>query len=304
MSWLRRLTLTLGLNLLLWQPITWADTITTPHSQQSYDAPAVIEQLRPATVVYLGETHDSQADHNAQLQILQALYAQNPNLAVGMEMFQRPFQSALDQYLAGEISADELRQASEYDQRWGFPWEFYEPIVAFAKAHNLPVIALNTPTEVTRQVARTGLASLAPEQFEWIPPLSEISTDNEAYRELIRPIYEEIHQGRTGAGDSFEFFLQAQVLWDETMAEAIAQFVRANPERQLVVIVGQGHLVYGYGIPDRVARRLHDLPNVSQQTVLLNPIAEFNTGADEAIADWLWHTDSTDTPASPSGDRP
>jgi len=34
--------------------------------------------------------------------------------------------------------------------------------------------------------------------------------------------------------------------WDETMAEE-SQFLKANPDYQ--VVVRQGHIVYGYGIP-------------------------------------------------------
>jgi len=44
-------------------------------------------------------------------------------------------------------------------------------------------------------------------------------------------------------------------LWDETMAESAAKYMQANPEKTFVVIAGNGHLEYGYGIPDRVKRR-------------------------------------------------
>jgi uncharacterized iron-regulated protein len=284
----RFLAIALGLNLVLVQPMAYGQEIIAPGSPEVYQASELYDQLQNANVVYLGETHDSAADHQAQQQIVQALYDRKPQLAIGLEMVQRPYQPVLDRYLAGDITLDELRRLSDYDQRWGFPWEYYAPILQFAQAHGLPVVALNTPTEVTRQVARAGLESLTPEQFEWIPPLDEISTENDAYRQMIQPIYEEIHQGRTGSGASFEYFMQAQVLWDETMAEAIAQFVQANPDRLLIVLVGQGHLVYDYGIPDRVERRLQTMADFSQQTLLLNPLDDLQSESDAAIADWFW----------------
>ncbi|CAD5971707.1 hypothetical protein PCC9214_03858 [Planktothrix tepida] len=42
---------------------------------------------------------------------------------------------------------------------------------------------------------------------------------------------------------------QAQILWDETMADAIVNFVKNNPDFQVIVLAGQGHIVYGYGVP-------------------------------------------------------
>ncbi|NJN59721.1 MAG: ChaN family lipoprotein, partial [Leptolyngbyaceae cyanobacterium SL_5_9] len=147
-------------------------------SVQTHNVQAALQDLFQADVVYLGETHDSLTDHQAQLQIIQALHGQNPRMAIALEMFQRPYQSVLDRYLAGEISAVELRQQSEFDQRWGFSWAYYEPILEFAKDNGLPVIALNTPTEITRRVADKGLGGLLESDRQWIPPVSEIRTDN------------------------------------------------------------------------------------------------------------------------------
>ena len=115
-----------------------------------------IEQLQTANVVYLGETHDSESDHQHQLAIIQALFNHKSRLAIGMEMFQRPAQPLLDRYLAGKISATELRQQTEFDKRWGYKWEYYAPILEFAKAKQLKLIALNTPTEITRKAAKNG----------------------------------------------------------------------------------------------------------------------------------------------------
>ena len=39
-------------------------------------------------------------------------------------MFQRPDQSVLDQYIAGKITEEQLVEQSDYEERWGFPWEY------------------------------------------------------------------------------------------------------------------------------------------------------------------------------------
>ncbi|MCU0552234.1 MAG: ChaN family lipoprotein [Leptolyngbya sp. Prado105] len=271
----------------LWTVPAQAQTISpsvtvSSFSQSNLDPQTVIKQLAKSRVIYLGETHDSKEDHDAQMELIKALHAQNPKLAIGMEMFQRPFQSGLDRYLAGALTEEMLREFTEYDKRWGFPWEFYAPIIAFAKDNKLPVIALNTPTEVTRKVSREGLDSLTVEEKRYIPPIAEIRLEPDRYRDRLREIFDSFHH-RKGNNRGFDRFFQAQVLWDETMAEAIVQFLKQNPDRQIIVLVGQGHVVYGDGIPSRVARRM---PKIQQSTVLLNPSEEMLR--ESAIADYFW----------------
>lgn len=262
--------------------------IVSLRSQKTYTPEAILQILAKADVVYLGETHDSEADHAAQLAILQTLDRLHPRLVIGMEMFQRPYQSVLDHYLAGKLTEAELQDRTQYQQRWGYPWEFYAPILRLAKARQRPVIALNAPTEVTRKVARSGLSSLTLAERRFIPPTSAIALEPASYREHIRRMYDEMHQGK-GNHTSFERFFQAQVLWDETMAERIAQVLQQQPGSLVVVMVGQGHLVSGYGIPGRVTRRLPSNSTLRQFSILLNPPPEIEQ-TQGAIADYFWYS--------------
>jgi uncharacterized iron-regulated protein len=245
---------------------------------------AAFQTLQQADVVYLGERHDRTADHAAQLEIIQGLYAENPDLAIGLEMFQRPFQPVIDRYLAGDLSEADLVEQTQYLERWGFPWEFYAPVLRFAQENEVPVLALNAPSEITRQIARSGLASLEGDDFRYIPPIDEIDISNTDYQALVADAF-----GAHGSHGNFNFdnFFAAQVTWDETMAMTIADFKTEHPETQVVVLAGNGHVVYGYGIPDRVARRLD--PDLTQQIVLLNPIEAFED-AGGAIADVFWYS--------------
>jgi uncharacterized iron-regulated protein len=245
----------------------------------------IVKQLQAAQVVYLGETHDRESDRQQQLAIMQRLLRQNPRLAIGMEMFQRQMQPIVDRYLAGKITSDELRIQTEFDKRWGYKWASYAPILEFAKAHRLPVTALNTPTEITQKAAKQGLESLTPAELQYIPPITEIDRSNVEYRQMILGSYQQ-HAGIVSiSSKSFDRFYTAQLLWDETMAERVANFVKQNPDRQKIVIAGSSHIIYGYGIPDRVRRRMSNKSGFSQKTVLLS---------DEGIlsspqpADFIW----------------
>jgi uncharacterized iron-regulated protein len=243
----------------------------------------ILGDLKTADIIYLGETHDRPQDHAAQLAIIENLQAYNPRLAIAFEMFQRPYQIYLDRFLTGKITESELREKTEYEQRWGFDWQFYAPILRFAQAHKLPLIALNTPTEITRKVAQEGLDSLSTSEMTYIPPKSEISTDNGEYRQRILAVYQQ-HTG--GKSQGFEGFFLAQVLWDETMADAIAKFHQTHSQYQIIVLAGKGHIAYGYGIPDRVRRRLGD--QIEQKTVLLGEDAQNWPTEANAVADYFW----------------
>jgi uncharacterized iron-regulated protein len=256
-------------NTIVVMPTANAAPVAPDNVRFSAQQQGMINQLRTANVIYLGETHDRDSDHQQQLAIIRALFQHNPRLAIGMEMFQRPAQPLLDRYLAGEITADELRQQSEFAKRWGYKWEYYAPILEFAKANRLPLIALNTPTEITRKAAKQGLESLTPAELQFIPPIAEIDRSNTKYQQIILTSYQQ-HAGIVSiASKSFDRFYTAQLLWDETMAERVANFVKQNPNYQTIVIAGSSHINYGYGIPDRVLRRV-GTSKFSQKTILLS----------------------------------
>jgi uncharacterized iron-regulated protein len=73
------------------------------------------------------------------------------------------------------------------------------------------------------------------------------------------------------------------------MAARIARAVKQDPDRLVVVLVGQGHVAYGDGIPNRVSRRLQSQLNqpFQQFSVLLNPSPE-QSQQGPAIADYVW----------------
>ena len=215
--------------------------------------------LKQNDVIYLGENHDNPQHHAQQLELIEQLQqADDVNLAIGMEMFQRPFQPIIDRYLNREISEAELRKQTEYDTRWGFDWNFYAPILRYARAKQIQAIALNTPEEITHKVAQTGIESLKGSDFRYIPPLTEIDLDNREYRRATAEIYLQHVAAGQGNSTDLDNFFAAQVLWDETMAEAIALHYQNNPQAKIVVLVGKAHVMNDYAIPDRVTRRIKD----------------------------------------------
>ena len=246
---------------------------------------AIIPRLAEKQVVFVGETHDQFGHHLAQLEIIRGLHAIHDDLVIGMEYFQVPFQQALDAYVAGESTEKELLKQTEYFERWRFDYRLYRPILRYAREHHIPLIALNIPAEINRQVARSGIESLSAAQRAQIP--QDIDRSDEAYHERLRAVFE-THRERGMAPGSFDYFVESQLLWDESMAETAAKYLRAHPERRMVILAGSGHLLYGSGIPRRLLRRVP-----MDSAIVINAAVDIT---DPQMADFLLFPTQTTLP--------
>jgi membrane-associated protease RseP (regulator of RpoE activity) len=74
---------------------------------------------------------------------------------------------------------------------------------------------------------------------------------DEDYKRSLKEIFDQ--HGNQGFGN-FNYFYQSQILWDETMAHSVDEFLKQNPDYQIVVLAGVGHIMYGSGIPKRAYR--------------------------------------------------
>lgn len=245
----------------------------------------LIPALADSRVVLIGETHDRLEHHLVQLEILRGLHAIDPQIAIGMEAFQQPFQRHLDDYVAGKLSERELLRESEYYERWRFDFRLYAPILRFAREHELPLIALNLPVEITRKVGKEGIEALSDEERAEIP--EEIDRSDAEYEGRLEEVFERHPRIE---GRSFERFLEVQLLWDEGMAERAAGFLESHPEYRFVILAGSGHIAYGSGIPRRLVRRIP----ASTAVVLVGWEGEFEPG----LGDYLLLTQERDLPAA------
>ena len=203
-------------------------------------------------VVYVGEGHDQAAHHAFQAKVLDAVTkdARGP-IAFGLEMFYKPYQSVLDDYVAGTIDEKTMLEKTEWKTRWGYHWEMYAPMLRICRERKIPVIALNAPKEITRTVSQKGLDGLTTEQRATLPPLD--MTDA-AHRAFVKRAFE--GHGPGMKPEVFERFYTSMVIWDEVMSSSVADWLqKAGDGARMVVIAGNGHIADRYGIPSRAARK-------------------------------------------------
>jgi len=160
----------------------------------------------------------------------------------------------VDDYLAGRIDEYAFLKKTEYFSRWRYDYNLYKPIIDYLKQQRIPLIALNIQGDLTRKVAREGMYDLPDNQKKQLP--SDMNFSNETYRKDLNKVFV-VHNNQEDLKD-FNYFLQAQMVWDEGMAESAYGFLANHPEHKMVILAGNGHVRHKYGIPDRLYRRNHE----------------------------------------------
>src|SRR6187549_1970408 len=106
------------------------------------DFEVMLADLARADAVFVGEQHDDPNTHRLELAIVEGLTGRGIQVVVSLEMFERDVQPSLDRYTGGDTTEQQFLKESR-------PWPAYatdyRPLVEFAKAHKLPVIAANVP---------------------------------------------------------------------------------------------------------------------------------------------------------------
>ena len=233
-----------------------------------------IDQINEARVILVGETHTRYDHHMVQLEILKQLHQQSPNLALGVEWFQQPYQQHLDAFIAGEITEKEMLHLTGYFERWRYDYRLYRPIILYAREHSIPIVALNASRELTRALSKSGFDDLSDELKEQLPESYDWS--DKAYETRLRTIFE-AHPDYPG---EFEDFLRGQLTWDESMAERAVKYLLKNPDSRMLILAGSGHIAYGSGIPNRIKRRA----DLEQFSIL---VSEDLLTVSDKIADYL-----------------
>jgi uncharacterized iron-regulated protein len=238
------------------------------------------DRLLDVDLVCVGESHDSELNHRVQLEIIKALYARDERLGVGMEMFQRPFQAALDRYVRGEGTEEDFLKATEYRQRWGFDWGLYRPIVDFCRRNGVAVAALNAPRELTRRISRVGVKGLNDEEKG---QLGSVDFHVKEHRDYWYEKLAKMHGQKNPTEEQKERSYEVMTTWDGYMAASAARFQQERRLRRLVVLAGSGHIDRGFGIPDRAAKETGGKAATVHVAVGGDPAKEFA----EAVADYI-----------------
>jgi len=213
----------------------------------------MVDILATQRIVYVGETHDNINAHHMQLEILKALWDRHPGkVAVGMEMLKRSSQKTADQWVSGQLDEKELVRTWLDD--WSNDFSYYRDILLYVRDHGIPLVALRASDAWMAAVKDDAekdhtSAAMADEEAA----LPEMDLGDAYHRSHIKAVFEK----HPSSEQDFEAFYKVQVLWDESMAQSIHDYLvkEEGQDRQMVVFAGVQHVEHGFGIPRRVFRR-------------------------------------------------
>jgi len=214
----------------------------------------MMEILSGARLVSVGETHDNLNDQRVELTVVRELHRRFPGkVAVGMEMFREPQQGILDRWVQGELTELEFLKASKWYETWGYDFGAYRDLLLFAKENRIDVIALNPSKDLQQAVRGSGLDNVPEDLRRKLP---EIDDTDPWQREVLRGVFGG-HAGHGGGDDSFASFYRVQLLWEETMAQRVVDYLKSprGEGKRMVTITGGWHVKYGFGLPKKVLRR-------------------------------------------------
>jgi uncharacterized iron-regulated protein len=213
----------------------------------------IIESLKDADVVFLGENHDDPVAHYLQNEIFRRAFEQHGKeraVALSLEMFERDVQTVIDEYLKDLISENHFLLSS---RAWGNYKTDYKPLVEFAKTNRLEVIAANAPRRYVNMVSRSGrdsLNNLSSEAKRWLAPLP-YGEASDAYARKFNALMGQTSDSVTPVKHSP--MLNAQALWDATMAFSISEYLKRAKKRKPLVV----HLNGGFHTENRLGTPEH-----------------------------------------------
>jgi uncharacterized iron-regulated protein len=198
-------------------------------------------------LVLIGETHDNPDHHRLQLELIEAIVRAGRRPAVAMEQFDREHQAALDRARAERPGdAGYVADAGQFDRR-GWEWPFYEPIVAAALRHDLPLVAANLSRRDAFAVIERGYDGLG----EGVPArLGLAQPFGTAEAAAIETAVREGHCGKLPES-VVPRMAAAQRARDAVMADALL----ARASAGAVLIAGNGHVRRDLGVPLHLATR-------------------------------------------------
>ena len=235
----------------------------------------MMADLKTVRVIYIGEQHTSTAHHAIQLKIMEELAKEDIPLSIGMEMFAVPYQPILDQWYRGKLEQEAFLEKVHWYASWGYPFSLYEDILNFAKVHQTKVVALNILFHIPPKISIGGIDNLLPEEKAHLP--SKVDTTISEHRAFLESTFK---KHNIPSMKKFDYFYSAQCVWEDKMAESIVENLGQS---RMVVILGNGHVIHKFGVPNRAFSRT----NVNFRTIYLAPTG---SETDLTYGDYIWVT--------------
>lgn len=251
---------------------------------------SIIDEAGTAEVLFLGELHDDAVGHAVQAEIFRRVvdkYSSKRSVALSLEMFERDVQVVLDEYLRGQITESHFLLSS---RPWGNYKTDYRPLVELAKEKGLSVIAANAPRRYVNMVSRGGRAkldSLSDDAKRWLPKLP-YAEPSAAYAAKFKALMGPSAEAQMGIDN----ILASQALWDASMADAIARFLKKRENGLVIHLNGSFHSEKRLGAVEHLGKYVPKARSIVITARYEDDIATFDSAKHGGIGDFVILTDA------------
>jgi uncharacterized iron-regulated protein len=197
----------------------------------------LLQRLRAADYVLLGEQHDNIVHHQRRGELLTAL---GPGVPVVAEHMTR------GQAVLNGPSLLPRLEAAGFDAK-GWRWPLHEALFAAAAAPGRMLVGGNAPREQVREVARKGEAAL-PDDLKAVALAAPLSQAGQSALDA------DLVQGHCGmlSGERLVGMRWAQRARDSAMWISLQQAAQAQG-KPAVLVAGNGHVRSDYGVAQLIA---------------------------------------------------
>lgn len=102
----------------------------------------LVGELARCEILLIGDFHALQQSQKAQLRVLKSIPSSRPVL-LAVEFLEARHQKFVDRFLEGHLSERDFLKAVQWQKSWGFPWEYYRPLLRWAQKRKVRVVGLN-----------------------------------------------------------------------------------------------------------------------------------------------------------------
>ena len=220
----------------------------------------LFEKVSEADAVVFGELHG----HPVGLPVAAAIWEdmlrvrdRDETPALLLEFFERDQQLAIDDYVADLIDEDTFKERASR-RASSYPDGHRDMLEATKEAGGV-VIAANAPRRYVRLARIEGydlLRSMTPAQramFELPPTEGGPDAYRERFTEIMGGMRSTDGSGKPQPGMGVMDFLRAQLVWDATMADSVADALKAG-HKPVALVIGRFHVAFDGATVEYVRR--------------------------------------------------
>jgi len=248
----------------------------------------IARRCAASDVVFFGEQHSDAVCNAVAAQVFHGLLQRSRPAALAMEFFERDTQAALDAYLAGQSDEAAFITATRQNRDYLLA---HRPLVELCRTAGAPILAANAPRRLVREFRMSKMPfdafrkSRSAEDQRWLPRASEHLAGPYFQRFLeavkdhptapptptsgpaLLPLTEAggaaiastpAHPAASDT-DSHIVSFRPMLLWDDSMAESVADYRAAHGGHRVMLVVGRFHVASEGGTLQKFRqRRPHD----------------------------------------------